>query len=88
MTTLNTFEKMVVGDAAKLASLTEGLKAVEKAIELRPSNLKFYLLAARFCDELQQTPARNGYLKKALALKPMAWEDAQIQEECRALLKK
>lgn len=88
MATLNAFEKMAVGDVAKPASLTEGLKAVEKAIELRPTNLKFYLLAARFCDELKQIPQRNGYLKNALSLKPLAFEDAQIQEDCRALLKK
>ena len=79
---------MAAGEIAKLASLTEGLKAIQTAIEYRPNNVKFYLLAARFYDELNRPNERNSFLKKAISLRPFAYEDPGIQEECRILLKK
>lgn len=88
MGTLNAFERMAAGEIAKPASLTEGLKAIQTAIEYRSNNVKFYLLAARFYNELDRPNERNSYLKKALSLHPLAYEDAEIQEECRMLLKK
>jgi tetratricopeptide (TPR) repeat protein len=88
MGTLNAFERMAAGEVAKPASLTEGLKAIQNAIEYRPNNVKFYLLAARFYDELNRPNERNSFLKKALSLRPLAYEDVEIQEDCRILLKK